>query len=207
MERNTSYLEAKELFGINFIGIDELKAIKKKLPLEIPLEIPEINFPKEVLYMNRNTHILILSVNKFSNKDLNILNLRQFFGILPDSNLNFYNQDWYLKEEFTTQTLNVEWNLIKKDLIEDSRGISPDVLSTSASWPTAILCTYTFFIYYLCRNIILWEHDFVWCKDLDHNGDQIYVGKFSDITGVNKNGFSIHRHLKIKNNYGTITCL
>ena len=34
------------------------------------------------------------------------------------------------------------------------------------------------------------------------NSDQIYVGRYIDPIKINKNGFSIHRHLKIKNNYG-----
>lgn len=50
----------------------------------------------------------------------------------------------------------------------------------------------------------LWYHDFVWCSDVDHNGDRIYVGKYNDIDGVNKDGFSIHRHLALRLCYGCI---
>lgn len=51
---------------------------------------------------------------------------------------------------------------------------------------------------------MLWKHDFVWCSDMDHNGDRIYVGKYHDISGVNKNGFSIHRHLALRECYASI---
>ncbi len=206
MERGTSQLEARELFGINFIGVDELLEIKNKFPLEIPNVIPEINISKEILNMSKETHILILCIERFNNQDLNILNLREFFGISIHCKPNFYNQDWYLKEDFAVNSLNVEWKLIKKNVIEDSMGVLPEVLSESINFPSAILCTYTFFTYYLCRNIVLWEHNFVWCRDLDYNGDRIYVGKYTDLVGLNNNGFSIHRHLKIRNIYGAISC-
>ena len=67
------------------------------------------------------------------------------------------------------------------------------------------MCTYTFFVFYLCRHEKIWNHDFIWCSDRDHNGDRIYVGKYHDIDGVNKNGFSIHRHLALRPCYGAIS--
>ena len=57
---------------------------------------------------------------------------------------------------------------------------------------------------YFARKEYLWWHDFVWCSDVDHNGDRIYVGKYHDIDGVNKNGFSIHRHLALRPCYGSV---
>lgn len=207
MERVTSQLEARELFGINFIGVDEILEIKDKFPLKIPSEIPEIKIPKDILLRSKDTHILILCLNFFNNQDLNILNMRYFFGMSSQIRPNFYNQDWYLKEDFANDILDIEWKLIKKNVFEDSRGVLPEFLSKSVIFPSAILCTYTFFTYFLLRNIILWEHNFVWCRDLDHNGDRIYVGKFTDLGGLNNNGFSIHRHLKIRKIYGAISCL
>lgn len=50
-------------------------------------------------------------------------------------------------------------------------------------------------------------HDFVWCVDVDHNGDRIYVGKYHDIDGINKNVFSIHRHLALRQCYASTDCL
>lgn len=50
----------------------------------------------------------------------------------------------------------------------------------------------------------LWDNDYIWCSDTYNNGDQIYVGRYTDLSGLNADGFEIHRHLKIKNNYGVI---
>ena len=79
-----------------------------------------------------------------------------------------------------------------------------ELLNENINFPTAILCVYTFFAYYYARKELLWHHDFVWCSDTDHNGDRIYVGKYHDVDEVNKNGFSIHRHLALRNCYGAI---
>ena len=101
--------------------------------------------------------------------------------------------------------LNGQWYLIKKDVFEESRAVMPgDLTERGLNFPPAILCGYTFFAYYYARNQYLWWHDFVWCCDTDHNGDRIYVGKYHDVDGVNKNGFSIHRHLALRPCYGSV---
>jgi hypothetical protein len=113
-----------------------------------------------------------------------------------------------MKEDFMDLTLEERWYLIKKAVFEESRALMPGDLSKQGFvFPSAILCCYTFFAYFYARNEYLWWHDFVWCSDLDHNGDRIYVGKYHDIDGVNKNGFSIHRHLALRPCYASINCL
>jgi hypothetical protein len=98
--------------------------------------------------------------------------------------------------------------LIKKEVFDSSRAVMPgDLTQQGLNFPPAILCGYTFFAYYYSCNEYLWWHDFVWCCDTDHNGDRIYVGKYHDIDGVNKNGFSIHRHLALRPCYGSISAL
>ena len=209
MERVTTQIEARSIFGDNFIGGEELLEIKAHFPLSIPGEIPEINIPEEILVEKKDTHILILSVSKFANNnDLTILNLRNYFNNIPiEIYPKFYNQDWYLKEEFTQVPLKLGWHLLRKEVFESSRGVSPDELQVKYQWPDAVLCAYTFFVFFFCRNIILWEYDFIWCKDVDQNGDRIYVGKYTDLTGINNSGFSIHRHLKLRSHYASIDCI
>ena len=108
-------------------------------------------------------------------------------------------------ETFIYDTLDLRWFLLKKNVIESSRAVQPlELLNENINFPTAILCVYTFFAYYYARKELLWHHDFVWCSDTDHNGDRIYVGKYHDVDEVNKNGFSIHRHLALRNCYGAI---
>ena len=134
--------------------------------------------------------------------------LRSIFGIDPEQQEPcFYNQDWYLNESFLDTKLENRWYLLKKDVFESSRAELPDKLSKEISFPSAVLCAYTFFAYYLYYKQPLWYHDFVWCCDLDHNGDRIYVGKYHDIDGVNKNGFSVHRHLALRPCYAAVDAL
>ena len=113
-----------------------------------------------------------------------------------------------MKEEFMAYRLEAQWYLIKKDVFEDSRAVMPvELMQKGMNFPPAILCAYAFFAYYYATGEMLWYHDFVWCADTDHNGDRIYVGKYHDIDGVNKNGFSIHRHLALRPCYGSINML
>jgi hypothetical protein len=209
MERITTQIEARKIFGENFIGIEELLNIKDRFPLDLNCEIPNINFPTNILLEKKDTHILILSVCNFANGDeVTIYNLRNYFNnILNEGHPKFYNQDWYMKEKFIQSPLKIGWNLIRKEVINSTRGKSPDKLRVQYLLPSAVLCTYTFFVYFFCRNIILWEYDFIWCKDKDHNGDIIYVGKYTDLSGLNNSGYSIHRHLQLRSHFASIDCL
>ena len=205
MERATTQIEARSIFGENFLGVEELLQIQKQFPLNIPSEIPDINIPNDILIEKKETHILILSISKFVNNDMTILNIRHHFNNINIAGYpKFYNQDWYLKEEFTQTPLKIGWHLLRKEVFESSRGVSPDKLQVKYKLPSAVLCTYTFFVFFLCRNVILWEYVFIWCNDLDHNGDRIYVGKYTDVTSINDSGYSIHRHLKLRSHYASI---
>ena len=86
----------------------------------------------------------------------------------------------------------------------DSRAVQPGELMKTHTFPSAIRCVYAFFTAWYGLGEKPWYHDFVWCSDTDHNGDRIYVGKYHDVDGVNKNGFSIHRHLALRPCYGCI---
>ncbi len=207
MERTASIEEVKEIFGKNFIGIEELNKFTKYNLFKIPTKNPDIPFSKEYLLDKGNDYVLIYGVSETEDSNpLNLIFLRDKFGVNPDvSEPCFYNQDWYLKEDFMKQSLEDKWYLIKKTVFDDSRAVLPNELQKKYNFPSAILCAYTFFSYWFHTHEILWKHDFVWCSDLDHNGDRIYIGKYIDIDGVNKNGFSIHRHLALRNNYATIT--
>lgn len=207
MERET----VKHLFGNNFIGKDELKPFFKALGFgdveiqEKPIEYSDSDLRRAA----RESYILIYGVDHVNGQNITLRFLRDKFGVNPDvSEPCLYNQDWYLKEDFIDKSLNAQWYLIKKDVYEDSRAVMPnDLTKRGLNFPPAILCGYTFFAYYYARNEYLWWHDFVWCRDTDHNGDRIYVGKYHDVDGVNKNGFSIHRHLALRPCYGAVTLL
>ena len=210
MER-TTIGEARQIFKDNFIGPDELYPLFKRINpgYENILKPPVIPWSKSILESLSNRYILILGLPSWGEIDINIRNLRYTFGINPEiSEPCFYNQDWYLNEKFIDNTLEFKWYLIRKNVLEDSRAIDPYLLvKHNIKFPSAILCCYTFLALWLAKGIKLWEYEFVWCSDKDHNEDRIYVGKYSDIDGVNKNGFSIHRHLALRNCYTAIDFL
>lgn len=207
MER-TTIDEAKVIFGDNFLGLDELSYFFKRFhPLgNSDVEIPEIPWDKNILDKLAHNYLLILGIPSWGGVDINIRNLRNCFGINPEiSEPCFYNQDWYLNENFIDECLELKWYLIRKSAYSETRAIDPNVLlEHQIKFPSAILCCYTFLAAWLSRNIKLWEYDFVWCSDVDHNGDRIYVGKYTDIDGINKNGFSVHRHLALRPCYSAI---
>lgn len=207
MERET----VKKLFGKNFIGKEELRPFLKALGFEdVVIQESHISYSDSDLHKAAaEGYILIYGIEHIKGQFVTLRFLRDKFGIDPDmSEPCFYNQDWYLKEDFMDRHLNSQWFLIKKDIYEDSRAIMPSDLATRGlNFPPAILCGYTFLAYYYANREYLWWHDFVWCQDTDHNGDRIYIGKYHDIDGVNKNGFSIHRHLALRPCYGCISVL
>ena len=201
----------KKLFGKNFIGKDELKPFFKALGFgEVEIQESPIQYSDAELRKTANDgYILIYGVVAVKGQNITLKFLREKFGVNPDeSEPCLYNQDWYMKEDFMDLTLEDRWYLIKKDVFEESRAVMPgDLTQQGLIFPPAILCGYTFFAYYYAHNAYLWWHDFVWCCDTDHNGDRIYVGKYHDIDGVNKNGFSIHRHLALRPRYGSVNCV
>ncbi|MEI7423450.1 MAG: hypothetical protein WCK18_15215 [Prolixibacteraceae bacterium] len=207
MERRTEIEKVKSLFGENFLGSDELAKIAPQMGIQLPAIVPEIPYSRAQLETQAKDSILILGINKMANGEvLSLLSLREQFGTNPDVyEPCFYNQDWYLREKFMQDSLENKWYLIKKTVYEDSRAILPEKLITKYNFPTAILCAYSFFVNWFVNNEKLWKYDFLWCSDVDHNGDRIYVGKYIDVDGLNKNGFSIHRYLSLKSSYATIS--
>ena len=193
------------MVDIRTIGPEELRNIQA-LNLKIPEKVPEIPFTEEELKAKENDYLLVFGVSVFNDgTPVTIRNLKKRFGKDPAiSEPCFYNQDWYDKEHFIDIPMEDGWFFIRKNVYEDSRAVQPAELMKEHAFPSAITCTYAFFAAWYVCGIRLWEHDFVWCRDTDHNGDRIYVGKYHDIDGVNKNGFSIHRHLALRPCYGCI---
>ena len=206
--------EAKKILGKDFIGVHELSLIHEKIGIEDPssmhLEIPEIPYSKEYIEQKKDDFILVLGFPFNQRKEPLTLNyLRAHFGWNSElTEPAFYNQDWYLKENFANRcTLELKWYLLQKNVKEITRAKSAieTVEKLNYKLPTALLCSYFFFAFFLVNDgEILWKNDFIWCDDKDHNGDQIYVGKYIDDKGINKNGFSIHRHLAIRKWYGAV---
>ena len=208
MERSTID-RLKQLFGNNFIGPDELKPLLERLGWGTEITVPDMNYSMEQLEACVTDYLLVMGLPCIGDKTVNIRNLREVFGVDPDvSEPCFYNQDWYMHEDFIDQPLESRWYLLRKEVIEASRAVMPEqLMADSYAFPSAILCVWSFFACWFCYDGRLWYHDFVWCCDTDHNGDRIYVGKYHDVDGVNKNGFSVHRHLALRQCYAAVNCL
>lgn len=205
MSEYISIEQTKNIMGDNFIGIEHLNKIDmiRFKPLR---KIPSIPFSASDLNRKKNDYLLILGLNEMlDGKAVTIRNLLKVFGKDPEVvEPCFYNQDWYDKEDFIDVPMKKGWFLIRKNIYENSRAVQPMDLLNTYVFPSAVQCTYAFFVSWLTKGIRLWYHDFVWCIDTDHNGDRIYVGKYNDVDGINKNGFSIHRYLALRNCYGCI---
>ena len=197
--------QVKNIMGGNIIGPDEINNMSPLLYKKVR-EIPEIPYNKEELLLKRNEYILILGVSHFADgSPVTIRNYKRIFGINPElSEPCMYNQDWYEQENFIDEGMQEKWFLIRKEVFEGSRAIMPQVLEKQYVFPKAITCTFAFFTAWKVLGLKLWWHDYVWCDNFDHNGDRIYVGKYHDVDGINKNGFSVHRHLEIRSCYGCI---
>jgi hypothetical protein len=208
MEGKTSLSLAKEIFQSNLIGPTEISNVTDKFPLEIPTEIPTVPFNSKYLENKSKDYLLVLGISKFEKSESTLRNFKDYFGV--DSKISepcFYNQDWYTKEAFFDRVVPAEWFLIRKNLIEESRSKEPISFVEKSKLPAANKVVYAFILNWLINNEVLWKNDYVWCSDMDFNGDRIYVGRYVDPNGLNNNGFSIHRHLKIRNCYGVIDCI
>lgn len=200
----TDYAIAQSIMGKNLVLIDEIKCIEK-MPFEVRCD-EMIPYSQTILEERCEDYYLLPGASQFCDgHPVTIRSFVELFGKNPDiSEPCFYNQDWYERESFIDIQMNDKWYFIRKSVFSDSRAVQPEELIMKYSFPSAIECTYSFFVLWFVRHVKMWEYDFVWCKDLDHNGDRIYVGKYNDVDGMNKNGFSIHRHLGLRDCYGCI---
>ena len=130
----------------NIIGPEELKAIRE-MGLRIPENVPEIPFSPEELEKKKDDYLLVLGVSTFADgTKVTIRNLRERFGLDPEvSEPCFYNQDWYVREDFIDRPLEDGWFLIRKNVYEDSRAVQPAELMKAHEFPPAVRCTYAFF--------------------------------------------------------------
>jgi hypothetical protein len=200
--------------GKRFLGPEELSAIAKDVGISAPAtriaQVPAILFPESELIERSGDYLLILGVDRNAQgKPLTLTVMREFFGTDPDIyHPCFYNQDWYLKEHFAAEVvLAPRWYMIRTSVLPLSRAKDPETIKipglSGQPFPPAVLSAYAFFTnFFLSKGQILWENDFLWCADFDHNGDRIYVGRYTDPSGINKSGFNVHRHLRIRECYG-----
>jgi hypothetical protein len=196
--------EAQKLFGERFIATSQLEAIAPHFPLAVGATEP-LPWGNDVLEACAADHILLHCPGNFADgTPITINSMRAHFGMDPAvSEPCYYNQDWYVREAFASSQLAKGWHLMRIPVLEDARAQMPATIEASLApleiFPAAVTCAFAFFAYWFhTGNRILWRNDFIWCRDRDHQGDRIYVGRYEDPLGINKNGFNIHRHLALR---------
>jgi hypothetical protein len=145
--------------------------------------------------ININQNTISIFCNSYLPDNSGKVTLKYLKKSFPDL---FYPQDWYDNEYFMNESFESGWYTVSKNILDSSKGELPP---KNGLYPASLL-TYIFIVFYIKYNEILWPNDYIWCDTFDSSGDQIYVGRYYDSLGFSKNGFSIHRHLSIKNNYG-----
>jgi hypothetical protein len=204
--------EAQKILGTNFLSIDSLNSIAKQLGIALIEKSEPVPYDANTLKENKDC-ILFYAPERFSDgRPITLAGMRLFFGTDPAvKEPCFYNQDWYVEQGFATASVEPGWHLISKNVIRNSRGKNPEFLKNELareeSFPSAVLTAFAFFAFYFSTGEKLWVHDFIWCNDHDDNGDRIYTGRYEDPLGKNKNGFNVHRHLKIRECYGAVKSL
>jgi hypothetical protein len=199
--------------GTNIVGPTQLRRIAARMGIDTNqqslVEPPPVPLTELQLQLAAKDYVLVLAPEQaLDGGPASILRMKSFFGWDPGIREPcFYNQDWYLKEDFARINVPVGWHLLRRSVRDDSRGQQVDAylerLHEGVILPSAALCAYAFFVFYfVSMGEMLWEHDYIWCSDHDANGDRIYVGRYHDPSGKSKSGFSIHRHLRIRECYG-----
>ena len=153
MERTTRITEAKQILGNYFIGPEELSEISAHMGISLQNNYPEIRYSKKELIEKKDNYLLILGATHMKDGSLLTLKtLRDFFGINPElSEPCFYNQDWYMNENFIENPLENRWYLIRRNIFEESRGKNPEDLMPKYELPKAIICAFTFFSNYFAN--------------------------------------------------------
>lgn len=199
--------QGRALLGDRCIGAEAWRWLGPRLGLEAPPTEPAIPFSREELLAAGAEALLFLGVARTATgTPLTLNGLRAQFGWDPEvAEPCFYNQDWYLKEAFAAQTVpEARWHLVQTRIDARTRGVEPPA-GADPSLPTAVLAALLFFVQEsLHPGRYLWVNDYIWCRDVDHNGDRIYLGRYRDPSGCNKNGLEIHRHLRLRENHGAI---
>ncbi len=141
-------LEAKEILSANFIGTKELERLQNHFAVRIPETIPSIPFEKDKLEGCRGTHLLILCTPQFSDgTDISIETIRLKVSLSGETPC-FYNQDWYLKEEFIKKQLGLKWLLVSKSVLDESRAIPAEKVVSMYRLHSAVELTFAFFANY-----------------------------------------------------------
>ena len=141
----TKVEEAKWIMGNSFIGIDELKSVPEGF--KIKADSIEIPFSVEELSLKKGTHVLIYCPQDFADGTaISIQSIRTNIEKMGCKTPVFYNQDWYLKEDFYKVVIErPHWLLLQKTVDDSTRGVLPEKIEAQYYLPIAAELTFAFF--------------------------------------------------------------
>ena len=216
--------EAAEIMQDDFYGPEEIRVA---FGIELtPDEIPPQPFSKEELeYFKSEGYFLTLRVDHDAEgKPLTIQRLKALYEIDPKdpSKRIFYQQDWYEKSEnsdpfFTSQTPQVQWALVKKEILPDStsknyqtqEGLLSQYIQLESPHleegheiqrREAVDQAYDLILAYLARGKQLLPDKWDWSKTKLTQG--AVSGDFADLGHFDAKGFRVHAdHPDFSNDY------
>ena len=195
-EPSVSQAKDREIMGKNFFGIEEAQkhfgVTLSKRQLAYMAEIP---FPEEVLTECKDSHILVAYV------PTSIVSVRTKTASvkLPAKHRMFYQQDWYDNNEVGNAAGALEWHLIRKTSVLDSKSktwqeqqnlLDPKIDET----PEANVLVYTIIGHFLNTGERLFEKEYVRTRTRVSVGHRVYVGFFVAEGLLVRNWDDVNRH-------------
>src|SRR3989344_454015 len=202
------FSEVQEIFGPDFIGIEEVEQFTgRSLTLEEQRiaeekwqrKVEEQGLTKESLeQLKQEGFMVVLRVGTLAGKEktdkdmpVTVKNLREKFPL-------FYDQDWYDNEQFASEAISgIDWGIVKKELLDESKSKNWDeqqeILKTCADThgvdqkfvrrrtPTEV--AYDVLAYFEVRNQRILEKDWDWTSVQSSDGEFVGVGDF-DLDGL-----------------------
>jgi hypothetical protein len=179
-EPSVSQAKAGEVMGKNFFGIEEVQkhfgVTLSKRHLAYMAEIP---FSEEVLSECKDTHVLVA----YAPMAIVAVRAKTASVKLPPKHRMFYQQDWYDNNEVGNGAGALEWHLVRKTSIPDSKSKTwqeqQDLLDRKIDeTPEANVMVYTIIGHFLATGERLFEKEYVRTRTLDSFGDRVNVGYF-----------------------------
>jgi hypothetical protein len=205
MVRSEGIELARSVLGQDFIGPDELKMISVDFNFDFNFDFPDLKLSIDDLNKIRSSNMMLILFWPYclGSTEISIKVMRENFGVSGEFRVDgFYNQDWYINDPFYEKSYSKPcWLRVSKEVEEGLRGVGPIQKYINEHALDAVLYIYTFFVTLFLRQVILWPHDYVWTSTKDYNGDWVYIGRYKDINGINRDGLSIHRYLSISKIY------
>lgn len=179
-EPSVSQVKAREIMGKNFFGIEEAqKHFGVPLSKRQLAYMAEVPFSEEVLRECKDTHILVA----YAPMAIVAVRAKTASVKLPAKHRMFYQQDWYDNNEVGNGVGALEWRLVRKTSVPDSKSKTWQeqqnlIDSKIDETPEANVMVYTIIGHFLNTGERLFEKEYVRTRTLDSDGHHVRVGIF-----------------------------